>query len=301
MIGDTMKNKYESIIDRIIKRNRISRFISMLIGTFIVAVMYNSFIVPNSVTYGGVGGIAIIINKFTGLDTTTTINVLTIVLVLISIVLLGLKNTSYAIIGFGSYTIMVNITAPFAHIFQIPFESYLFSIMVHACLAGVGFGLVYKAGFNTGGMDSVIAISQKYFKFPTARLSNIANGIIILVGALTFGVTASIYAIIYLKCMNFFSDRVILGTSTAKLCFIKSRHLADIEHLLTHDLEVGYTLIESTNGIGILKKVVVMCVIPTDRFYDLKRELVKIDKKMEIISNDCYTVINGKTNKIVNV
>ena len=66
-------------------------------------------------------------------------------------------------------------------------------------------------------------------------------------------------------------------------------------------LEVGYTLIDSTNGIGVLKKVVIMCVIPTDRFYDLKKELLAIDKKTEIISNDCYTVVGGKTNKIFNV
>lgn len=292
---------YDNILEQITKRNRISRIIALLIGTFIIALIYNAFIVPNNIVYGGLGGIAIIVNKLLGLDTTIFYNVVTIVLTFISIILLGYKKTSYTIIGFLTYTLMVNVTSPLVSLFQLKFESNLFSILFYAVIDGLGMGLLYKAGFDTGGADTIIAIFQKYFHLPKAQLSNLINGIIVLVGAATFGIVKSIYAIIYLKIINFISDRTILGSSTSKICFIKSRNVDKVEELLKNDLEVGYTLIDSTNGIGVLKKVVIMCVIPTDRFYDLKKELLAIDKKTEIISNDCYTVVGGKTNKIFNV
>ncbi len=292
---------YDDILEKVKKRNRIARFIVLLIGCFIAALIYNAFIVPEHVVYGGVGGVAIIVNSLTGIDTTLFINVVTFGLAIISVILIGLKKTSYTIIGFLIYTIMINITAPLASLFQFTFDSHLFAILFYAVIDGIGFGLIYKAGFNTGGIDSVVVITQKFFKLPTAAISNIANGIIIICGALTFGLVNSIYAIIYLKIMNFISDRVVLGVSSAKLIFIKTQKLSNVEELLSKDLELGYTLIESTNGVGIIKKNIIMCVIPTDRYYDLKRELLNIDTKAELFSNDCYTVVGGYTNSLINV
>lgn len=292
---------YDNVLESITKRNRIPRFIALLIGTFIIALIYNAYIVPNNIVYGGLGGIAILANKLFGLDTTLFYNIVTIGLTGLSIILLGYKKTSYTIVGFVMYTIMVNVTDPLVSTFQLQFESNLFSILFYGVIDGLGMGLLYKAGFDTGGIDSVIAISQKYLHFPKAKLSNIINGIIVIAGALTFGIVKSIYAIIYLKLINFISDRTILGSSTSKICFIKTHKTHEVEDLLTNELEVGYTLIDSTNGIGLLKKEIIMCVIPTDRFYDLKKELMLIDKKTEIISNDCYTVVGGKTNKLINV
>ena len=292
---------YDNIIEQITKKNRVSRIILLFIGAFIVALIYNAFIVPNSIVYGGVGGIAIVISKYTGIETTLLINILTAILALISIFIIGLKNTSYSIFGFLAYALMINLTSPIAPYFQFEFDSHLLSILFYACISGVGSGLIYKCGFNTGGADSIIAMAQKYFQFTTSKLSNIINGMIIIAGALTFGIQKSIYAIIYLKIINFFSERTIVGVSTNKLCFIKSNKIGDIEGLLNKELEVGYTLIESTNGVGLLKKNIIMCVVPTDRFYDLKHELINIDSNAKIISNDCYTVVGGKINKLINV
>lgn len=292
---------YDNILDAVKKKNRISRFITLCIGCFIIALIYNAFIVPEHVVYGGVGGAAIIINKLFGIDTTLFINIVTIVLTLLSLILLGFKKTSYTIIGFLIYTIMINITVPISHYFEFSFESRLLTILFYSIIDGIGYGFIYKAGFNTGGMDSVVVITQKYFKFPTPLLSNLVNGAIIVSGALTFGLLNSIYAVIYLKIMNFMSDRVVLGVSSSKLIFIKSNSVTDVENLLRNELELGYTLIESTNGIGKLKKKIIMCVIPTDRYYDLKREVINIDKKATIFSNDCYTVMGGHTNRLINV
>ena len=132
-------------------------------------------------------------------------------------------------------------------------------------------------------------------------ISNVLNTGIIIVGAATFGITKSIYALIFLFVCNFITDRVILGSSDSKLCLIKTRKQKELEEFITNELEIGYTLIESTNGIGILKKQVVFCIVPSDRFYDLKRELMLIDKKAELISSDCYTVEGGYTNHIIDV
>lgn len=292
---------YEDIMEMVTKRNRISRLILLCIGSFIAALIYNIFVAPNNLVYGGVGGLALIVNKLTGINTIIFIDVVTILLALISLVVIGPKKTSYTIIGYGMYAIMISLTAPLTKYLSFNFDSFLLSILVAGIIDGFGYGLIYKCGFNTGGADSIIAIAQHFFKAPTAKLSTVINGIIIVCGAFVFGITKTVYAILYLKIMNFVSDRVILGTSTSKLLFIKTKELNQVEDYLKSEINVGYTLLDSGNGIGFLKKKIIMCIIPSEMFYSLKNDLISLDKRVEIISNDCYTVEGGTINKLIKV
>lgn len=292
---------YEDIMELVTKRNRISRLILLTIGSFIAALIYNIFVSPNSLVYGGIGGVAIIANKLIGLNEIIFIDIATIILVLISLIVIGPKKTSYTIIGYGMYAIMVSLTAPLAKYITFNFDSFLFNVLLAAIIDGFGYGLIYKCGFNTGGADSIIAITQHFFKVPTAKLSTIINGIIVISGAFVFGIDKTIYAIIYLKIMNFVSNYIILGTSTSKLVFIKTKELNQIEEYLKSEINVGYTLIDSGNGISFLRKKIIMCIVPSEMFYNLKKDLITIDKKIEIISNDCYTVEGGTINKLIKV
>jgi uncharacterized membrane-anchored protein YitT (DUF2179 family) len=266
-----------------------------------VALIYNIFVLPNSVVYGGLGGVAIIVNHFTGINTIIFIDVVTVLLCILSIGIIGIKKTSYTLIGYGAYALMVSLTSPISKYLSISFDSFLLSILICAFIDGIGFGLIYKCGFNTGGADSVIAIIQHYIKIPTGKISSIVNGIIVILGACVFGITKTFYAIIFLRILNIVSDRVILGTSSSKILFIKTKRILEIERFLTNELNISFTLLDSSNGIGLLKNKVIMCVIPSDIFYNLKRELIKIDNNIEIISNDCYTVEGGTLDNLIKV
>lgn len=292
---------YEEIMNIVTKKNRIPRLILLIIGSFLAALVYNVFVVPNNLVYGGVGGLAIVVNKLTGINTTIFIDVVTIILIIITLIILGPKKTSYTIIGYGAYAIMISLTSPIKEYFNFTFDSFLLSVLIYSFIAGIGYGIIYKCGFNTGGADSIVAIAQHFFKAPTGKLSTIINGVIIIIGAFTFGLTKTIYAIIYLKVNNFISDVVILGMKTSKIVFIKSRYNHEVEDYLNKEVGVGYTLIDTGNGVGLLKKQIIMCVVSSEHFYNMKNELVKIDKKIEIISNDCYTVEGGTTNELIKV
>ncbi len=296
-----MKILNDNILEHIRKKNRMMRVIALAIGAFIVAFMYNAFIVPNNLVYGGMGGLAIIIHNLFGISTTFVLNIITIFLIIISLLIIGLKKTSYAIVGYGMYTLMINVTAPLVKFTNLNLDSFLFSVVIYSVIMGIGYGLIYKAGFNTGGSDTIIAIIQHFKKSPVGKISNVINGIIILIGATNFGITKSLYALIFLKMNNFISDAIILGISNSKICFIRTKKWMQIENYLESEFEIGYTVLESTNGVGILKKPLLFVVIPSDRFYDLKKELLNIDRKIELLSTDCYTVENGHTNRLINI
>ncbi len=296
-----MKLLNDTVLEHIRKKNRIIRLISLTIGCFIVAFMYNAFIVPNNLVYGGMGGLAIIMHNVCGISTTTFLNIATISLIVLSLFIIGFKKTSYSIIGYAVYTLMINITAPLVGYLNLNLDSFLFSIFIYGVITGIGYGFIYKTGFNTGGSDTIVAIAQHFFSSPVGKLSTIINGIIIFIGATNFGITKSLYALIFLKLTNFISDAIILGMSDSKICFIKTKKAHEVESYLENEFEIGYTVLESTNGVGIFKRPILFVVIPSDRYYDLKKELLNIDKHIEIIINDCYTVENGHTNRLIKI
>jgi uncharacterized membrane-anchored protein YitT (DUF2179 family) len=130
-------------------------------------------------------------------------------------------------------------------------------------------------------------------------LGNIVNGLIILSGVLTFGYIKAIYAIITLVIINYMTDAVLVGLSSKKMVFINSKKTKEVSKYISEDLDTGYTLLQSTNGIGLFKRPIIMCVIPTYRFYTLKHRLREIDSYATLYSHDCYNVVGGRTNQIV--
>ena len=284
-----------TILDQVTKKNRIQRIIVCILGCFIIAFSYNVFIVPNNIVTGGIGGLAIIVSKFTNLNPVIFIDITSIILIIISYMILGRKKTFHSIFGFVAYAIMASITEPLTDLIKFNIDSYFLTIIIFSIISGIGYGLVYKTGFNTGGMDSLVQISQKYVPISTSRLSSVLNLIVIIIGALIFGIVKTIYAVIYLKIMNFVDDRIMLGTSNRKICFIESNKQEIIINYIQESLEIGCTIIKNNTY------DMIMCVVPTDRFYTLKYDLLSIDKNVFIATNDCYTVEGGLVNPLLDL
>ncbi len=284
-----------TILEQVTKKNRIQRIIVCILGCFIIAFSYNVFIVPNNIVTGGIGGLAIIVSKFTNLNPVIFIDITSIILIIISYMILGRKKTFHSIFGFVAYAIMASITEPLTDLIKFNIDSYFLTIIIFSIISGIGYGLVYKTGFNTGGMDSLVQISQKYVPISTSRLSSVLNLIVIIIGALIFGIVKTIYAVIYLKIMNFVADRIMLGTSNRKICFIESNKQEIIINYIQESLEIGCTIIKNNTY------DMIMCVVPTDRFYTLKYDLLSIDKDVFIATNDCYTVEGGLVNPLLDL
>ena len=101
---------------------------------------------------------------------------------------------------------------------------------------------------------------------------------------------------IFIEGNTFVKDNDIITTSGFKdypyLFRLKTK---DIENYIKDDLELGFTIIKTTNN------YLIMCVVPTDRFYTFKHDLLKIDNNCFITTNDCYTVEGGSVNPLIDL
>ena len=286
-------NNKSYILSAVERKNYIIRFIILIISCFIYALIYNMFLVPNNIVVGGMTGLAIIIKDLTGLSTKIFIYISTIILTIIFYLIFGKKRTINTVIGSFIFTIMVSVTESLVNILNISFHSTLVMLMFVGILYGVSSGMIYRSGFNTGGSDIIASIIVKYAKVSVGTASRIINSIIILFGALVFGFTNAIYAVIILLISSKVVDVVMLGINDSKMCFIKSKKWEIIEEHLHYKFKVGITEMSNRGGLFKKKETILFVIVPFHIYHNLKDEILKEDSKAFISSLDCYTVLGG--------
>lgn len=275
------------------------RFLVLVLFCLVGAIVYNSYIVPNNVVYGGMSGLAIVLNRVIPVSPVFYLNILSVVSLILGIVFLGYKETSYGIIGYLVYTLCVNITLPISKYFVLDFDSTFLNTIIFGFIHGIAFGFIYRTGFNTAGTDTIVEIFKKYRHKPIGYLSNIVNGIIVLSGLFVFGFVNTIYAITFLIFHNVVCDYVLIGASVYKICLIKTKEFDEVVDYISEEMGSSYTIIDSTNGIGFLNRKLIMCVIPSTKFIDLRNKLIKIDKNIRIVTNDCYSLEGGTVDSLL--
>lgn len=272
----------------------IPRFIISAISIFIMAFNYNLFFLRNDIVAGGVSGVATILYSWFKFNPSNTIFVFNALLIIISFYTLGKKNTGKTIIGSILYPIFVSITAPLAvKLYKYTnFNEMLIIVLISGTIYGVFNGTIYKTGYSTGGMDTLIIIINKYFKISTGKASLIVNMILITIGAFTFGVERAVYGVIIILLNGYLINKIQLGISNSKMFYITTKKPAEIKELISK-MHSGFTIMNTEGGHTNGKNHMIMCVVPTMSYYMFRKAIMNVDKEAFIIISDCYEVYGG--------
>ena len=79
-----MKFDIKKLVDEALSKDFWYRALIMVVSMFVLAVNYNTFLLPNNIVFGGVSGIAIIVKHFFDVEASTTIMIGSLFLLLIS-------------------------------------------------------------------------------------------------------------------------------------------------------------------------------------------------------------------------
>ncbi len=291
-----MKSTSKKIKEKVLSKNIWSRLIIMSFFMFLLALNYNTFMLPNKIVVGGTSGLAIIANYFTGINVAMFILIFNIVFIILCYFLLGPEETGRSIIGSLLYPLFVSLTSDIGSFLstKIIFENYLVTIIVTALIYGMCNGYIYKTGFSTGGIDIFMHIVNKYLKIPRGNASFMTNVIIITVGALIFGINKAAYAMIIIFFNSMLVDKIMLGISNSKTFYIKTHKQKEIKQFI-NSMNSGYTLINTEGRFE--ESNMIMCVIHTSDYYMLYNAIKEIDPDAFIIINDCYQVYGGQRKK----
>jgi len=288
------REKRKKILERVNEKTKVKRYFSFVLGCFIVAVAYNLFLLPNKLVAGGVSGLGTILEYLVGIDDFIVILVLDIVLLVISYFLLGKEKTRGTIAGSILFPIFVKLTENIGYYIGLDTSQLLLSSVFGGVLYGFGAGLIFKAGYTTGGTDIINQILSKYFKISMGTSMLCSDGLIVLISSFVFGPTKLMYSIIILYIISIMSDRVILGISDSKAFYIVTDKEDEIKEFILRYLNHGVTVFNAKGGLNKEKETVLMCVLPTKDYYRLKEGISEIDPEAFFVVTDAYEVFGGE-------
>ena len=280
-------------LKEIYKKDRIVRYANFLAGLTLAALAFNMFLKPNGLV-SGLSGISIITEKEFGFNPSIFILLVNIGLIIISLLTLGFNKTKNSAVGAILYPIMIAGTAPLVDYINLGTVEPIVSTVCGAAIVGLGMGLVFKAGFTTGGTDIIVQILHKYVKISMGTAVLIVNCIICLLTLYTLGFTCFIYSIISIYIISLITDKVLLGISNSKSIYIITGKEKEVEDFILNNLSHGVTILEGKGAYTGNNQNVIMCIIPTREYFILKEGIKNIDEKAFVLATDAYEVLGGK-------
>lgn len=286
------KEEVKDIVKSIYEKDKLTRYAQFIFGVFVVAIAFNLFILPSDIVYG-VSGIGVILNKY-GINPSLTILVGEVLLLLLSFVVLGVNKTKNSIIGSILYPVFVELTTYLTKYVNVGDVEPILLALFGAVISGFGFGLIFKSGYTTGGTDILNQIVSKYGRMSLGNAMLFTDGLIILCGIFTFGVSKIMYSIINLYIVSMMTDKVMIGISSSKSFFIITSHESEIKKYIMDELGHGVTLLEGNGAFTGNRQKVLMCVIPTREYFVAKEGIHEIDPNAFFVVADAYEVYGNK-------
>lgn len=287
------KEEVRDIIKEVYAKDKLERYAKFILGVFIVALSFNLFVLPSDIVYG-VSGVGVILNKMYGINPSTTIFIGEIALLILSFIVLGKEKTKNSIIGSILYPIFVELTTNLTAYIDVGNVEPIVMALFGAVISGFGFGMIFKSGYTTGGTDILNQIVSKYAKMSLGNAMLVTDGLIILGGICTFGVSKIMYSFINLYIVSMMTDKVMIGVSQSKSFFIITSREPEIKKFILGQLGHGVTVLEGNGAFSGHKQKVLMCVIPTREYFVTKEGIHEIDPNAFFVVSDAYEVHGNK-------
>lgn len=293
-MGFISKIKNKEIIERVKKKSIFKRYFNFTIGCLLIAISYNLFLASNDIVAGGISGVAIILNELFDLSNSLIILIFNVLLLILSYFLLGKEKTKNTVLGSILFPALVELTKHINIWLQLDTSQLLLSSVFGGVVYGFGLGMIFKAGFTTGGTDILNQIVSKYSKISIGKSMLLVDGGIVSLSAFAFGPTKVMYSIIVLYIISLISDRVILGVSDSKAFYIITNNEDAIREYILKVLNHGVTVFNAKGGYATKNQTVLMCVLPTKDYYRLKAGITEIDHEAFVVVTDAYEVFGGE-------
>lgn len=285
------KKKIDNIVDNIKKKNIGKRYALLILGCLIVAFSFNLFFLKYDIVCFGVSGISIVLNEF-GVNPSLFILIANIVLMIVAYFVLGYDNMKNQLVGALSYPVFVSLTSMVTKYIDLGNTEMVVIAILGGVFAGIGYGLIYKSDFSTGGTDVIIGIICKYFKLSMGNASLIVNSIIVIIGKIVFSWDIVLYAILVSYLISVFTDKVLLGISKCKAFYIVTdkKKTNIIKSFLLSIPGVGVTVMAAEGGYSSNDEDLLLAVVPSRSYFVVKDGLKEIDDKMFFLVCDSYEV-----------
>lgn len=259
----------------------------IIVGSFIIALGFNLFFLPNGIASGGVSGISVLTEAWFGMEPAFTQWALNIPLFILGILLLGKNYGIRSLLGSVVLPLFVYLTKDW----PLPTSNPLLASIYGGIAVGLGIGIVYRGRGSTGGLTTLAQIIQKYSGLSFSLCVVILDGSVIVLAACTLSLEKALYALVGLYVTGKVIDAIELGFNYSKVAYIISDHIEPITAAVLKDLDRGCTKLNATGGYTGTDRTVLMVVIGQSETTRLKTLVQSVDPEAFVIISNAHEVL----------
>ena len=269
----------------------IKTLIYITIGATVFGVGVQGFIVPHQLLSGGISGLSLIIYYITqGALSLGAINFLLNIPVLYAAWRwLGRWHLGVTLFGTLFMSVIINVLAPLSTL-ELTHNPIIGGIL-GGLFSGLGLGIVYRGGGNTGGIDPIALIIRNRFGLQIGSILFGINMMILVAGAIVINIEAAATTLISTYLSAMVTNKVISGFNQRKAMFIISYKPVTICNLIIEKLGRGATILNGEGAYTHQPKQVIMVVVSLLQVARLKAAVEAEDPTAFMVITDAAEVI----------
>ena len=216
-----------------------------VIGSIIVGISYNLFLLPGQIAAGGISGLSTILNKMIGSDPAMIQFIFNIPIFIIGWFTLGKSFSLKTVIATFVVPLTIFLTASLV---EKGTTDALLASLYGGIVLGIGLGLVYRGNGSPGGTATLAQIVKKYTGLSSGFCQLIVDAFVVILSAFVFNFELALYALISIYVTSKVIDIVQLHAGDNKLVFIITTKEQKIINLIHEHVERGVTSVNAFGG-----------------------------------------------------
>ena len=233
----------------------VMQYLFIVLGIMLYCFSWTVFLVPKHIIGGGVVGLATIVYYLTGFPMGITNFVVNGILLIIGYRILGGKFGLNTIIGMTTASLSLILFQQVLEVNNMEYFKFenmeLFTrAVLGGALSGIGIGICFVNGGNSGGSDIIALIVTKYRNVSPGSVILVVDAIVIAGTLLVpngLGVEGMVYCCIVLVTFTYTLDLVVEGRKQTYQITIMSQLNEQIADAIGNEVKRGVTLL---NGWG---------------------------------------------------
>jgi uncharacterized membrane-anchored protein YitT (DUF2179 family) len=253
----------------------------LVIGATLAAFGYALFQVPFNIVAGGLSGVSLVINHFSGWPVGLMYWLMNAPLLILGYYNLGrwrfVIRTLFAATVFSIATDVFVAYLPH-WIDQFPLTNdLLLSSIYGGIVGGISAGLVYRTGSTFGGTGIIGRVIQQRTGLPLSQAYLYTDGVIIAVAGLVFGWEIALYGVLVLFINGLATDYTMEGASSTRTATIVTNHPEAVANALMRTLHRGVSYWPVTGAYTGKEHFMLMVTLARSQVTDVKQVVAATD------------------------
>lgn len=254
-------------------------FVIMTLSIMLMVVGIYFFKYPSNYAFGGVTGIAMILNAVThgAISQGNFVLIMNILLLILGFIFLG-KETGIKTVY---CSLLMSFGLKFLEMFcpmDRPFTNQpLLELIYAVALPAIASAILFNIGASTGGTDIVAMLLKKYTSINIGRSLLIVDSIMTVSTLFIFGIQTGLLCCVGLAMKSLVIDSVIESINLCKYFTVICEKPEVISEYITQTLHRSATLSDATGAFSKHNKKVVITILSRAQAAQLKRYIKEVE------------------------